>query len=310
MIARLTKGLALSRRTTLGVGDDCAILARPRHAQLLTIDSMVEGVHFKLSWGAPALIGARALAVNLSDIAAMGGVPRVCVVALAIAPSTPIRFVELMYRGLRECARVAGVDLAGGNVTRAKDMSITIALIGDSPRRPMLRSTALSGDAIYVTGTLGDAALGWRILDGELSAPLRARRELVRRFLQPDVRLDAARALVRRRTRVAAIDISDGLIQDLGHIAQASGVGAELDFAAIPVSPSYRAVAGQRMDYALGGGEDYELAFCTPPKRSDKALSRMMGVPVTRVGTIVARKGVWVSGGFVEPAGWDHLARR
>src|SRR2546428_1250406 len=162
LIARLCAKLRHSKRTVLGPGDDCAILAATRFPQLITVDSMVEGVHFKLEWGTPQTLGARALAVNLSDIAAMGGVPTACVVNLAVRPGPNIAFFEKLYTGLTEAAAAANVDIVGGNVTRASQLAITLTLLGDARDGILRRDAARPGDGIYVTGTVGDAALGWR----------------------------------------------------------------------------------------------------------------------------------------------------
>ena len=315
LIARLCAGLPRSRRTILGPGDDCAVLAPARVPQLVTIDSMVEGVHFKLNWGTPEALGARALTVNLSDTAAMGGEPTACVVNLAIRPGLGQAFFDRLYRGLRKAAAAAGVDIVGGNITRADQLAITIALLGEARGGLLLRGNARPRDAIYVTGTLGDAALGLRILEGKLRARGTARKFLVDRFLNPAARLEAGRALARTRPAPAAIDLSDGLWQDLGHILERSRVGAEIDAAAIPLSPAYRAVAGGDTAFALGGGEDYELLFCMRPRLSDAALTRRLGVTVRRIGTIVRgdraillgeRKG----GSVPRLTGWDQLRAR
>jgi thiamine-monophosphate kinase len=315
LIARLCAGLPRSRRTILGPGDDCAVLAPARVPQLVTIDSMVEGVHFKLNWGTPEALGARSLTVNLSDIAAMGGQPTACVVNLAIRPGLGQAFFDRLYRGLRKAAGAAGVDIVGGNITRADQLAITIAVLGEARGGLLLRENARPGDAIYVTGTLGDAALGWRILEGKLRARGTARKFLVDRFLNPAGRLEAGRALARMRPTPAAIDLSDGLWQDLGHILERSRVGAEIDPAAIPLSPAYRIVAGGDTVFALGGGEDYELLFCMRPRLSDAALTRRLGVTVRRIGTIIRgdraillgdRKG----GSVPRLTGWDQLRAR
>lgn len=317
LIARLCTGLPRSRRTILGPGDDCAILAPARVPQLVTIDSVVEGVHFKLNWGAPEALGARSLTVNLSDIAAMGGEPTACVVNLAIRPGLDQTFFDRLYRGLRKAAAAAGVDIVGGNITRAEQLAITIALLGETRGGVLLRENARPGDAIYVTGTLGDAALGWRILEGKLPARGAARKFLIDRFLNPVARLAAGRALARMRPAPAAIDLSDGLWQDLGHILERSRVGAEIDPAAIPLSPAYRAVARDDTAFALGGGEDYELLFCMRPRLSDAALSRRLGVTVRRIGRIVRGERALLLGGRegARPSvprltGWDQLRAR
>jgi thiamine-monophosphate kinase len=311
LIARLCAGLTMSRRTLLGPGDDCAILARPRHAQLFTIDSMVEGVHFKLVWSPPAVLGSRALEVNLSDIAAMGGVPTACTVNLGIRRGLDAKFFDRLYAGLRARAKSAGVDIVGGNVTRAERLSITVALLGEVPAAALRRDTAHPGDEIFVTGTFGDAAAGWRVLDGRIRARGAASKFLVDRFLSPVARLRAGARLARLRPAPAAIDVSDGLLQDLGHICERSQVGALLDAGAVPLSPAYRAVMGDDRSLALGGGDDYELLFCLAPGRDPRALSRSLGIRVTRIGRITRGRGIKTIGARVPAvAGFDQLEAR
>ena len=317
LIARLSAGIHLSRRTLLGVGDDCAILSRPRGDTLFTIDSLVENVHFDLRWCPPQALGARALTVNLSDIAAMGGRPTACVVNLGVREGISTRTLELIYSGLREAARGASTDIVGGNITRARELSITIALLGEVGRGVMRRDAARPGDEIFVTGTLGDAALGWRILAGKLNAGGKskqdraARKYLVERFIRPQARLYAGQRLAALRPAPAAIDISDGLMQDLGHILERSGVGAEIDALQIPVSPAYRTLMGDDLVHALTGGEDYELIFCVKPGRSESELSRRLRVEVRRIGTVVRGTRLNVIG-YSPPivAGWDQLRSR
>ena len=296
MIARLTAKLRQSRRTILGPGDDCAILAPAREPQLVTIDSMVEGVHFKLEWFSPEILGARALTVNLSDIAAMGGFPTTCVVNLAIRPGLGARFFDRLYAGLAEAASASGTDIVGGNVTSADALAITITLIGVARRSALRRDAARPGDDIFVTGTLGDAAIGWRIMAGKVRARGSSRRFLMDRFLQPVARLAVGQHLAKIKPAPAAIDTSDGLWQDLGHVLERSGVGAEIEAGAIPVSPAYRAVAADNLEFALSGGEDYELLFCLRPGHSEAALTRRLGVPIRRIGRIVAGCGARLIG--------------
>jgi thiamine-monophosphate kinase len=317
LIARLTAGIRVSRRTILGVGDDCAIISRPRGQVLFTIDSLVENVHFDLRWGSPQALGARALAVNLSDIAAMGGRPTACVVNLGVREGITSRKLERIYSGLREAALEASTDIVGGNVTRARELSITIALVGEAGRGVMRRDAARPGDEIFVTGTLGDAALGWHILAGKLEARGNAKKNraaekyLVERFLRPHARLHAGQRLAALRPAPAAIDVSDGLIQDLGHILERSGVGAEIDALRIPVSPAYRALMGDDLVHALTGGEDYELIFCVKPGRGESELSRRLGVGVRRIGKIVRGRRVDVIGAGAQiDGGWDQLRSR
>jgi thiamine-monophosphate kinase len=291
LIARLCANLPKSRRTILGVGDDCAMIAPAAARQLITIDSMVEDVHFKHAWTTPEALGARALTVNLSDVAAMGGIPTICVVNLAVRPGLDYRFFERLYAGLRQGASASRVDVVGGNVTRASQLAITIALIGEVRDGVMRRDQARAGDSIYVTGTVGDAALGLQILSGAVRVKGATREFLINRFRAPTARLEAGQKLARLRPVPSAIDLSDGLWQDLGHVLHASGVGAEVAAETIPLSSAYRAVMGDDPRIALTGGDDYELLFCTGATLSRAALARALGVPVTCIGQIVKRRG-------------------
>jgi thiamine-monophosphate kinase len=317
LIARLSAGIRVGPRTILGAGDDCAILRRPRGNTLFTIDTLVENVHFNLRWGTLQALGARALEVNLSDIAAMGGRPTACVVNLGVRDGITARTLELIYAGLRNAAREAATDIVGGNITRARELSITIALLGDAGRATNRRDTARPGDDVFVTGTLGDAALGWRILAGKLKARRNTKKDrvaikyLVDRFLRPRARLFAGNRLATIRPAPAAIDVSDGLLQDLGHIVERSGVGAEIDASRVPVSPAYRALMGDDLVHALTGGEDYELIFCTRPGYGESELSRRLRVAVRRIGAIVRGKQVKVIGDTAPiVAGWNQLRSR
>ena len=316
LIERLLQRLGRSHRAILGPGDDCAILPATHGRQLLTIDSMVEDVHFRLGWGAPEALGARALTVNLSDIAAMGGKPTVCVVNLAVREGLGLRFFDRMYQGLGNAAAGAGVEVVGGNVTRASALAITIALLGEVRGRALRRDAARAGDSLYVTGTLGDAAAGLRILSGRLRARAAARKFLVDRWLQPTARLAAGLRLARIKPAPAAIDLSDGLWQDLGHLLKRSGAGAEVDAGALPLSAAYRETVGDDPALALGGGEDYELLFALRRAVAASALTRTLGVRVSRIGRITssgkavlvnARGSVRHGGRAPTLAGWDQL---
>jgi thiamine-monophosphate kinase len=313
LIARLSAGIDSGRRTILGIGDDCAIVSQ-RGPTLFTIDSMVEGVHFDLRLGTPQALGARALTVNLSDIAAMGGRPTACVVNMTVRDGLGARTLDLIYEGLRKAAKESGAAIVGGNITRAHELSITIALLGDIGRGVMRRDAARPDDEIFVTGTVGDAALGWRILADKLKSQGSTKKEraarayAVERFLNPVARLYAGQQLAAIRPAPAGIDVSDGLMQDLGHILERSGVGAEIDASRVPVSDAYSALVGTDLEYALTGGEDYELIFCMRPGRSEKELSRRLRVRTTRIGTIVRGNGLKLIGGSApKTTGWDNV---
>lgn len=311
LIGRLVKGLRMTRRTLLGPGDDCAILAPSQRPQLFTIDSMLEDVHFRRAWGSPEKLGAKALAVNLSDIAAMGGTPTACVINLAAREGLDARFFERLYAGIRATAERYDVDVVGGNVTRADRLAITIALLGEASRGVMRRDLARAGDDIFVTGTVGDSSAGLAILMGKLTARGAARKFLVERHLNPTARIAAGLALAKIDPTPAAIDISDGLLQDLGHILERSRVGAEIDAHAIPVSSAYRAAMGNDLSLALGGGEDYELLFCARPGLSEQKLARTLGVPVHRIGSIIKGRRTIIRDAdralTPDLRGWDQL---
>ncbi len=254
---------------------------------------------------------------SLSDIAAMGGRPTAAVVNLAVRVGISTRTLERIYAGLRNAAREASTDIVGGNITRARELSITIAIIGEVRGAALRRDAARAGDVVFVTGTLGDAALGWRILAGKLKAQGNAKKDsaarkyLVERFIHPSARLYPGQRLAALRPAPAAIDVSDGLMQDLGHILERSGVGAEIDASRIPISPAYRSLMGGDLEYALIGGEDYELIFCARSGYGESALSRRLRVPVRRIGTIVRGKQVKLIGASAPiHAGWDQLRSR
>jgi thiamine-monophosphate kinase len=291
----------------LGIGDDAAVLQPPPGRRLLaTVDVVFEGVHFDRR-AAPEDVGWKALAVSLSDLAAMGARPLWVLVALAVPPrETPDRLARV-GRGLFACARRHRASVVGGNVTRARQLSLTVTALGEAaPGRVLTRHGARPGDAILVSGTLGDAAMG--LLRGAAPA-------LRRRQLRPVPRLALGRALAGIAT--ACIDVSDGLLQDLGHLCRASGVGASIRLAELPLSPAYRAATRRRRDPwepALAGGEDYELLVSVPVGRVAEALgaARRVRTPLSVVGTVIAGRGVRVArceGGRyrIRRAGWDQL---
>jgi thiamine-monophosphate kinase len=308
LIDRFTRGLPLrGPGVAVGPGDDAAVL-RPRAGEELvaTVDAVVEGVHFDARFSA-ADVGWKALAVNLSDLAAMGARPLHALVALGVPPGTPGSRLAGVARGLGACARAHGVAVVGGNVTRARDLSVTVTVLGAVPAgRALLRRGARPGDLVAVTGTLGDAALG--LAPGAPPA-------LARRQRRPSPRLAAGRALAKLAR--AGIDVSDGLAQDLGHLCRASGVGAEVEAARLPLSPAYRrAVRGLAEPFAaaLAGGEDYELLVALPPRAlaAARAAAARAGTSLSVIGRFVRGGGVSVRGPHGErvpsPPGHDHLA--
>lgn len=290
-LAATRAGVAGSRDIVLGIGDDAAIL-RPRAGEdvAVTTDALVEGAHFRFATQDARTLGRRALLVSLSDLSAMGARPLGCTIALAAPPSLPARRALGILRGAIEVARAAACPLIGGNLARARETSITVTALGAVRRgRALRRDAARAGDRLLVTGTLGGAAL----------AVARARRGARVRAL-PQLRLGAGRALAALPGRGACIDVSDGLLADLGHVLDASGVGARLDLAALPVPRGFpSACARQRrspLALALTGGEDYELLFTLRGGPPVPRLARRLGVRVTEIGRIEARPGVRLVG--------------
>jgi len=291
-----------------GPGDDTAVLP-PSPASVVTVDAVVEGVHFLRDTFSLADVGHKALAVNLSDLAAMGATPSWFVCALGLPGALRAQEVDELARGMAALARVHRVELVGGNVTRAPELSVTITVAG-TVSRPLLRSGARKGHHLYVSGYLGDAAAGLELLQGR-SAIGRGQRQLVHAQRRPAPHLAFGRIAARYAS--AAIDISDGLLQDLGHLAEASKVGASLESAAIPVSDALFAYAGSRaraLGFALGGGEDYVLLVAVPPRRRaafERALARA-GLRALEIGRVTEGPGLLLDGRPpTRPSGFMHF---
>lgn len=285
----------------VGVGDDGAVLVpAPGKQQVQVIDTLVEGVHFPSN--VPAVdVGYRVVAVNLSDIAAMGATPRWMTLALTLWDKDE-RWVGEFAAGLFAAANEHGVDLVGGDTTQGDTVVATVHVTGDvDAGGALLRSGARAGDTIFVTGTLGDGAAGLRLFeDGQHDD------YLVRRFLRPTARVSAGRELTGVAT--ACIDISDGLVGDLGKLCEASGVGAEIDVDSLPISDALREGFGteEALRFALTGGDDYELCFTAPADVAPQ-------VPdVTTIGRITAGTDVVCRTGGeivdVDDSGYRHFA--
>jgi len=306
LLSRLLPRLGSGPGTIVGPGQDCAVVRCGTRRLLYTVDALVESVHFEPSWLTPHQLGRKSFLVNASDIAAMGGRPRFCVVSAGVPLSYLARDLAALHAGIVAAARACGASVVGGNLTRADKLFVSVALLGDAPERLVTRRGARAGDRIYVTGTLGDAALGVSLLRS--GSATRSAAPVIRRFREPSPRLHAGRLLVESGIASAIIDLSDGLVQDLGHVCDESRVGAEINSDALPLSPTYRA-AGADRSLALQGGEDYEL-LCTVPERSVKRLQRMrvhLGCPITCIGRITRGRGVRVAGAAVNSGGYDHF---
>ncbi len=296
----------------LGIGDDAAILRVPAgHDLAVSIDTLNEGVHFAAGVAGRDL-GHKALAVGLSDLAAMGADPAWATLALSL-PSVDEAWLDAFVDGLSSLAGEHGVALVGGDTTRGP-LSATLQIHGlVPPGRALRRGGARPGDQVFVTGTLGDAGLALELRREGREVPA-----LGRRLDRPDPRIREGRAL--RGIATAAIDVSDGLVADLGHILTASGVGGRIELAALPFSEAFREAVVGRADEAVwvlatAAGDDYELCFTVPPAQLEAldAIVRGWDVPVTRIGEIVAGCGLQLlrpDGGVYRPgrAGYDHFA--
>ncbi len=311
----------------VGIGDDAAVAAGERGGlQVLTTDALVEGVHFDRRFSSPSDIGYKALAVNVSDVAAMGGAPRLALVSLMLPESLPVAELDGLFDGLLEMAAECGVALAGGNLTRSPGpLVVDVTAIGSvRPRKILRRGGGRAGDALYVTGRIGAAAagLGWlRAQAGEAGAAGRPAdvdlAECVVRHCRPAPRVRIGMLLGRNRAASACMDLSDGLADAVTQVAAAGNTGAKIDAAMLPLHPgaaAWFAAAGQDpMAASLAGGDDYELLFAVPRRRRGRlrAVAReARGVPLTCIGELTAEPGVQLArDGRLEalPAGFSHF---
>ncbi|MGA2363792.1 MAG: thiamine-phosphate kinase [Candidatus Aminicenantales bacterium] len=295
----------------LGIGDDAAVVRSPKEL-LLTKDLLVEGVDFRRSLHPPRLLGRKSLNVNLSDIAAMGGRPLHAVLGLALPGETEREWLSEFLAGFREASREAGVALVGGDISEAREILISVTVTGEAgPFVP--RSGARPGDLVFVSGSLGDAAAGLRLLKkGTRQGKNRAANPLIKAFLDPAPRLELGSLLARRKLASAMIDVSDGLSVDLAHICEESGVGAEVELGRVPISGALRRFMKNPLLLALDGGEDFELLFTVRPRNVPRL--RRLGplFKITEIGRITAEKRIVIvdSAGRKKPLairGYEHF---
>jgi thiamine-monophosphate kinase len=324
LIARLQERLqgVTPSHVMCGVGDDCAVLRPAADMELLlTTDTQEEGVHFRRDWASAADIGWRCLAVNVSDIAAMGGSPLGALVALSLPATLEVAFVEALYDGMQAVAQQYSCPVIGGNISqRADTLSVTITVVGQIPcGQSVYRAGAQVGDEIWVTGALGAAKAGLEVLSRPQAVVGLHTADVLRRYRRPQPRLFEAQYLRQQAQLHSLLDISDGLSSDLRHICEASGVGAELEAAAIPVTADVRQIAvAVQVDpllLALHGGEDFELCLTASPGSVGSiqaAFHQRFHCPLVRVGTIQPGHGVQLRlpHGEVRPLpaqGYDHF---
>ena len=276
-----------------GVGDDTAVLSLSKYKYLLyTCDTQVEGIHFLLSFTTPYLLGRKSMAINISDIASMGGTPSFALISLILPQETELSFLGELYRGLVEEGNKWGVTIVGGNISRTNGpLTVDISLLGEVKKRHLkLRSGAKKGDLILVTGYPGRSAAGLKLLQVNKSKDFS---ELTSAYLSPTPRLREALIIASFPEVSSMIDVSDGVLQDLGHILKESSVGATIREESLPINESLRKSAEvlgeEAINLFLNGGEDYELIFTVSPDNSEKIIKKVKketGTDLSLIGEI------------------------
>jgi thiamine-monophosphate kinase len=323
LIERIRRRLpAAPRELLIGIGDDAAVAAPDRGAlQVLTTDALVEGVHFDRRFSTPSDIGYKALAVNISDVASMGGTSRFALLSLMLPAETTLDDIDGLLDGLLGLAGQTRVTLAGGNITRSPGpLVLDVTVLGSvKPRKILTRAGGRAGDALYVTGRIGAAAagLGWlraeadRRQEGSIvPRPVDAvQEECVARYCRPEPRARIGALLGRTRAASACMDLSDGLADAVTQLANASGTGATIDASLLPIHPgaaSWFTAAGEdAVAASVAGGDDYELLFAVPRRTRSRlrgVLHEARGVPITRIGQLTPERTIGLArDGQVEP---------
>lgn len=331
LIQRITARLALPRWVVVGPGDDAAVIEPERGSlEVLTTDAQIEGVHFDRRFVPSDAVGHRALAVNLSDLAAMGARPRAALLSLALPDALDIDDLDGLVRGLLAVAERHRVALIGGNITRSPGpLMVDVTATGSvRPRRAIKRDGARPGDEVYVTGSIGDAAVGLRVLQANVLTSVgssgafqnddgRAAHGCCERYLRPEPRVRAGLLLGGNRAASACVDLSDGLADGVRQLADSSDVGIVLDADAIPITADARQWHLQNgtdaVEAAITGGDDYELLFTARPAHRSRLRSvrRYVGdLPITKIGVVTKQRGVLIrtaAGEREVPHGFDHF---
>jgi len=304
-----------SQEILIGIGDDAAVIQPRTQPVVLSTDAMVEGIHFRKSWTSASDLAYKAMASNLSDLAAKCAEPAYSLITLGLPGATPISWVEEFYNALVGMKDEWGIEVVGGDTVRSETLVVSITVWGyQTTSSPVSQRTARPGDRILVTGTLGDAAAGLELLEGGVVPAVQDsdRHFLIYRFLKPTPRVREAMAIARTALPTAMTDISDGAARDVPKLCEASRVGAVLYGDRFPCSAALREfAAGRAAAYAWKGGEDYELLFTLPPDKADFLLSgwNIPECPLTVIGEIVEKsRGVKIEHWDGEPeTGFDHF---
>ncbi|MBA7596319.1 Thiamine-monophosphate kinase [subsurface metagenome] len=330
LIKRLTKNITLDKESVIvGVGDDVAVVkTKAEKYLLLTCDILIEGTHFTKETITPYQLGKKVVAINVSDIAAKGGIPKQALISIGLPKDTKIVYVEQIYRGLKEQSKKFNIDIVGGNTALSKDkIFIDLFLVGEiKPDLLLLRSGAKPDDKILVTGNLGDSSAGLKIIENQdlkledIKFEKKYKTKLKQAHLSPNPRLLEGRIIAKSNLANSMMDISDGLSSDLAKICEASNVGAIIWEEKIPVSKETlafaKSIGKSPFNFALHGGEDYELLFTTPKENVEiiiKKIQRETKTKVTEIGEIKDRKfGIKIvkTNGEMTPLntyGWNHF---
>ncbi|HEY5038502.1 MAG TPA: thiamine-phosphate kinase [bacterium] len=309
----------------LGIGDDAALFKPTlNHELIFTTDMLVEGRHFDFKFITPWQLGAKTMAVNVSDCAAMGAKPTVAVVSLGVPKSFPLTDLEAFYDGMKSWGESYGAQIVGGDTVGSDHFIVNIALIGEvETGRALKRGGAKTGEALIVTGTLGDSAAGLYALQHPSAKGKETASLLIKRHLAPVPRFNVGRVLSTKKLASSAIDVSDGLSSEIHHLCEESGVGAEIHEEALPLSTSLLHYCEENglnpLDFALHGGEDYELLFTVPLTKISEVIQKVpveTGVPLKSIGRMVPKtKGItFISKDGkripLEAKGYDHFSQK
>lgn len=330
LINRLTKNITLDKEIVIvGVGDDVAVIkTKVEKYLLLTCDILIEGTHFTKGTITPYQLGKKVVAINISDIAAKGGIPKQALISIGFPKDTKVVYVEEIYRGIKDQSKKFNIDIVGGNTALSKyKIFIDLFLVGEiKPDLLLLRSGAKPGDKILITGNLGDSSAGLKIIENrdlkleDIKFEKKYKIKLKQAHLSPNPRLLEGRIIAKSNLANSMMDISDGLSSDLAKICEASNIGAIIWEEKIPVSKETlafaKSIGKSPFDFALHGGEDYELLFTTPKENADIIIQKIQSktkTKVTEIGEIKDRKfGIKIvktNGRMVllNTYGWNHF---